>query len=272
MKYLNLGCGNRYSKDWINVDFVSSGVDVQQYDLTRGIPFSDSSFNAVYHSHVLEHFTKDYALNFLKECYRVLKPGGIVRIVVPDLEGIAREYIANLEQAKLGNDGAKKNYDWIILEMYDQSVRSVSGGNMAKYWAQDKVDNEEYIINRFGCEYTHFQEILLNQRSADSAKTSKWNRYFQLSSYRNRLIQIITGEKQAAHYMRLGKFRSSGEIHQWMYDGYSLGKLLSEASFTKIVKQTAFKSNISNWKTYAFLDVEEGKVRKPDSLFMEAFK
>jgi predicted SAM-dependent methyltransferase len=93
MKLLNLGCGNRYHPDWTNVNFTSTGDGVIAHNLTQGIPFPDNYFDVVYHSHVLEHFPKAQAEDFIKDCYRVLCPQGILRVVVPDLEEIARTYL-----------------------------------------------------------------------------------------------------------------------------------------------------------------------------------
>src|ERR1041385_5970668 len=97
MKMLNLGCGDRYHAGWVNVDFVSNDKNVLAHNLLKGIPFGNNSFDAVYHAHVLEHFTPEDGKKLLEECFRVLKPGGILRIGVPDLETIVREYMRNLE-------------------------------------------------------------------------------------------------------------------------------------------------------------------------------
>ena len=55
-KMLNLGCGGRYHKDWINIDFNSSGPDVIKHNLCLGIPSPNEDFDVVYHSDLLEHF------------------------------------------------------------------------------------------------------------------------------------------------------------------------------------------------------------------------
>lgn len=86
MKYVNLGCGSRYRPDWTNIDIVSCGPGVIAHDLNKGIPLPDASCDVVYHSNLLEHLQQADALPFLRENYRVLKPGGILRIAVPDLE------------------------------------------------------------------------------------------------------------------------------------------------------------------------------------------
>ncbi|NJL55953.1 methyltransferase domain-containing protein, partial [bacterium] len=118
--YLNLGCGSCFHADWTNVDSRAVSQDVITYDLRQGIPFPDDSFTVVYHSHLLEHLPKSAAEPFLRECYRVLEPGGILRVVVPDLEQIARLYLTALEKASQGDRQAAANYDWMLLEMYDQ--------------------------------------------------------------------------------------------------------------------------------------------------------
>jgi predicted SAM-dependent methyltransferase len=120
MKYLNLGCGYRYHHDWTNINFVSTGEDVIAHNLNNGIPFPEQSFDAVYHSHVLKHFSKTEAEPFIEECYRVLGPQGTLRVVVPDLEEIARVYLKTLDKVSAGFEEEISNYEWILLEMYDQ--------------------------------------------------------------------------------------------------------------------------------------------------------
>src|SRR4030095_8913465 len=93
LNYLNLACGTKYHEAWINMDMVSSGPSVIQCDLLKGISFPDNTFNVVYHSQFIEHVTRDKANFITKECYRVLKPGGIIRVVTPDLENIVRNYL-----------------------------------------------------------------------------------------------------------------------------------------------------------------------------------
>jgi hypothetical protein len=70
----------------------------------------------------------------------------------------------------------------------------------------------------------------------------------------------------------VGKFRLSGEVHYWMYDSYSLSKLLESVGFKEILKYSANQSQIPSFNTYK-LDIEsDGSIRKPDSLFLECRK
>lgn len=138
---INLGCGNNCHKDWINIDFVSKDKNVTSHNLLKGIPYPDNYFDVVYHSHVLEHFSKSEAISFIKECYRVLKPQGIIRIAVPNLERIVDNYKKYLNLALQGNELSEKIYDWTMIALYDQCVRSQSGGEMIKQIKDKKFYN-----------------------------------------------------------------------------------------------------------------------------------
>tara|TARA_R100000935_G_scaffold16940_4_gene33458 strand:- start:19498 stop:20346 length:849 start_codon:yes stop_codon:yes gene_type:complete len=281
MKFLNLGCGNSYHKDCINIDFTSSSEHVREHNLLNGIPLDDDSMEVVYHSHVLEHFSKKDGEELMKECNRVLKKNGIIRVAVPDLETIAKEYIKNLNLAVEGDIDAKHNYEWIKLEMFDQMVRNKSGGEMGKYLHQEVIPNEDYVYNRIGLEGENIREqYLLNQKkkspisSNSSYKPSK--KKLIKNFIKKLLFELLKKLKlqepiPSSEVISTGNFRLSGEIHQWMYDRYSLAELLKRVGFTDIKICNAFESSIENWEKYN-LDVLNKKVRKPDSLFMEGRK
>ena len=85
-RHLNVGCGLNCHPRFINLDYRwVPGVDVC-WDVTRGLPFENRSLAAVYSEHCLEHLTFDACAGVLREFKRVLEPGGVVRIVVPDAE------------------------------------------------------------------------------------------------------------------------------------------------------------------------------------------
>ena len=99
---LNLGCGPTFHPDWVNLDISPTDPRVRSADVTKGIPLPPNVCDAVYHSHVLEHLSAEEAKVFIAECYRVLKPAGILRVAVPDLEQIARLYLQCLDSARRG--------------------------------------------------------------------------------------------------------------------------------------------------------------------------
>ena len=92
------------------------------HDLRRGLPAADGSVDAVYHSHVLEHIDRCLVGAFLAEIRRVLRPGGVHRIVVPDFEVLCRRYLAHLD-AYDGDPRAAVAQDGYIAAIIEQMVR-----------------------------------------------------------------------------------------------------------------------------------------------------
>lgn len=88
---LHLGCGKRnFGPDWVHID----GGDhphLHSKDITK-LPFEDDSVNLIYSSHVLEYFDRTEVINVLNEWNRVLKPGGTLRLAVPDFGAMISLY------------------------------------------------------------------------------------------------------------------------------------------------------------------------------------
>lgn len=279
--YLNLGCGNRLHPEWINIDLVAHGSHVIQHDLSRGIPMSDASCEVVYHAAVFEHIRRADASAFLRECWRVLKPGGIIRIGVPDLEQLCRLYLEKLALAVTGDQEAAHDYDWILLELYDQTVREQSGGEMLSYLRQESLPNEAFVYARIGEEGLNLVKMLRRPPIQHPQSSSQGRAPFrhrvrrQISalpaSIRNRLLAYLLGQ-EGRRALAIGRFRLSGEVHQWMYDRYSLDRLLCSVGFQDTQLQNAKTSQIPNWTTFHLDTTPTGEKIKPDLFFMEAAK
>ena len=272
MKFLNLGCGYKYvrSNEWVNADMIPLGEGIIECNFLNGIPLEGGQFDLVYHSHVMEHFAKTDGEKFIAECYRILKPGGVIRIALPNLEVIAKEYLKNLERAKAGDAGADKDYDWVMLEMYDQTVRNQSGGNMLRYLTQPIIPNEQYVFDRIGGGGLQWRDAILNP-SANVVKESKLKKAIRrpslaMAAVKQKIFKLLLSKKDY-HYYTVGQFRFGGEIHQWMYDRYSLGRLLEQTGFKQVEVRTAITSYIPDWAGYNLDDT-----RETASLFIEAVK
>lgn len=152
MRVLNLGCGTKTSAhpDVINIDwtvqlrirrnpflkriapfiltkerynrFNALPNNVLVHNLAKGIPFGNNSADLIYHSHLLEHLDRPIAEKFLLEVKRVLKPGGIHRIAVPDLEMACRDYMAHIALCEK-NENEIGRHDHYIEPIIEQSVR-----------------------------------------------------------------------------------------------------------------------------------------------------
>jgi predicted SAM-dependent methyltransferase len=84
--YLNIGCGEKYIDEMINLDGNIFRKKDIWLDVSLGLPFLDLSIGGIYASHLLEHFNGENVKKLLKEFHRVLKTGGVARLVVPSLE------------------------------------------------------------------------------------------------------------------------------------------------------------------------------------------
>jgi predicted SAM-dependent methyltransferase len=273
MKLLNLGCGNHWHEEWTNVDFYSTSPNVQTYDLRKGIPFDTGTFDVIYHSHVIEHFSKQDAPSFLSECYRVLKPDGILRVAFPDLEQIALNYIRLLKELRNNKQEFSNDYDWIMLELFDQTVRNFSGGEMAKYFIKDLIPNQEFVLQRLGMEAKNLIEWGRHQfHYQEVKKKSVIERLKKKIIELNHEFMVKKLLKNEYNALQIGRFRLGGEIHQWMYDSYSLTQLLNSAGFHDVVIRDAVNSYINNWEQF-HLDTEpDGSIYKPDSSYIEGIK
>jgi hypothetical protein len=83
-------------------------------------------------------------------------------------------------------------------------------------------------------------------------------------------VSLLEGAEGRAAF-REGRFRSSGEIHRWMYDRVSLTRLLREVGFDEPTVCRADESRIPEFDSFQ-LDRVDGFARKPDSLYIEAIK
>lgn len=271
---LNLGCGSRFHPEFTNVDLNSIAPYVQSWDLRQSLPFSNNTFDVVYHSHLLEHFDRGDATKLLLECYRVCKPNGILRVVVPDLENIVRLYLHFHDQAQADVPGADHNYQWMMLELYDQAVRKTSGGEMVHFLRNLPPESVDFVKNRIGSSL--FEAITKsNVKKPLSKRLEKISIKLVIEQIRIRLLRMLVFfmlGKNGAQLVNEVMFRAKGEIHQWMYDYYSLKNILVKIGFVNINKLSAKESSIEGWEKL-YLDSEpDGSVYKPDSLFCEAIK
>jgi SAM-dependent methyltransferase len=125
---LNLASGQSHVPGFINVDgtgyFESSSIKPDlRINLASGLPFTKHSASVVYCSHFLEHlYFLTEAVPFLKEIYRVLEPGGTVRIVVPDMATLLRAYVENNTDVLDSRRNIWSDWNW---ESYGTNLPSI---------------------------------------------------------------------------------------------------------------------------------------------------
>lgn len=89
---LHIGPGNTYLPDWINVD-IFSNVRADIYSSALALPYDRETFELIYVSHVLEHFSRHMILAALTHWRDLLSTGGTLRIAVPDFEAVCLYYL-----------------------------------------------------------------------------------------------------------------------------------------------------------------------------------
>ncbi len=259
---LNFGCGARTHEDWVNIDcslklrlskvpflgrVIRCPAGIVIHDLRKGIPSPDETADVVYASHVLEHLERAHARFLLREMYRVLKPGGTVRVVVPDLETAVRKYLDALETVRDGSEDQADldRYEWATILLLDQMVRTTAGGEMARWLRENQksvvVDSLEGTL----------KEI------AESVSPGCGRR-----GLKQRLVALF----------RPTNPNSSGELHRWMYDEWSLRRLLQSSGFSEVEKMSHLESRIEGWPTFFLDNNVDSTPHQPGSVWMEGIK
>jgi len=161
-KYVQYGCGLSAPPGWTNYDasptlriqriFILGSIvrkrvnvvfppNVKYGDIIKGLPEADNSCDGIYCSHVLEHLALNDFRTALANTYKILKPGGMFRCVVPDLEWAAREYIKSFD----GNDESA-SFEFLkeTLLGTQKRIRGIKGvvakvyGNSSHLWMWDR--------------------------------------------------------------------------------------------------------------------------------------
>ena len=152
---LNIGAGSYEIENFLSLDIYTKHYYKNkkeflkkriEYNIRKDmIPFKDSVVDNIYISHVIEHIEDKYFKNFLKESYRVLKKGGVLRIACPDAEFLysvskfKNEYW-NWRVESLSNE---KRYEtnWQEINQYDFLLRELSTPRMRFY--KNKINSKQ---------------------------------------------------------------------------------------------------------------------------------
>ena len=90
---INLGSGHWKFEGWVNVDLDAESLPDVLADLSADLPFEDGCAEFMHTEDFIDQLELEGAEAFLKECHRILKPGGVIRILTPDVEKLCRMYI-----------------------------------------------------------------------------------------------------------------------------------------------------------------------------------
>jgi predicted SAM-dependent methyltransferase len=134
IKKLQIGCGSNVLEGWLNTD-LKWNSNVAYLDASKIFPFESNSFDYIYSEHIFEHLTIDQQVIMLKESYRILKKGGIMRIANPSTDFL---------QELFNNPDSKENKNYV-----DWGINNIPGLRSVHELVEDKNDHYIYIINNF---------------------------------------------------------------------------------------------------------------------------
>ncbi len=237
---INLGSGDWECEGWTNLDYSSQWYSraqkrhkFKEYDIRHdSIPYSDNSVDCIYCSHVIEHIENEHDERMFKECYRVLKNGGIFRIACPDAE-----YLWNM--TKIGKEWWvwRKHWcksfdvDWESLKAVDLLVREVATPRMKGFGYLDGSDSS----------YSDYAQNFENM---------------DMGTF---LSYITKGLEFNVDYV-------GDHINFWTYE--KLSDALKRAGFTTVVRSKYAGSTSPFMKSRAYFDTTEPGM----SLYVEAIK
>ena len=166
---LHLGCGLEAPPNWLNVDgsyqasfarwprlkrcltafriypasqaAIPWPTNVLRLNLRHRLPFNDNQFEAIYSSHTIEHLYREDAAKLARECYRVLRSGGICRIVVPDLAAAVSRYLERAANPQDSN-AADALMDELMLQ-----PRAPTKGALAMYHRLMNVHQHKWMYD-----------------------------------------------------------------------------------------------------------------------------
>ena len=91
---IHLGSGGEHKAGWVNIDLAGDPVEMA-WNLARPLPFPDGVADAVFHEHLLEHIPLAAGVGLMRESRRILKPGGVLRVGVPDAGRLLHSYVSH---------------------------------------------------------------------------------------------------------------------------------------------------------------------------------
>jgi len=184
--------------DWAK----ANGYSFKQMDVTKGLPYENNSVDIIKASHFLEHLTREQGSAFLRECHRVLRPNGLIRLAIPDARLLAEKYlngeIMEYRHVNIGVERAKDD-----IEAFFQLLMS----------GHSTVYDENSLKRKLGeIGFTEVKRMPFNKSRSEVIEKQCFDTYPSLSCY-------IEGQKHEPLYKKYLR----GEIEEGRERGGDLG-------------------------------------------------
>jgi predicted SAM-dependent methyltransferase len=152
LQRLHVGCGRNFFNEWINAD-INPRADLIVF-LQKRLPFQDNFLSRIYSEHVLEHVTYATAISFLKEAWRTLRIGGVLRIAMPDLDDLIDGYQQDW-----------RRFDWVNWPEFSFIQTKAEMINLAfRWWGHKHLYNREELARALSeAGFSRFHFVLQGQ-------------------------------------------------------------------------------------------------------------
>jgi len=147
VRKLQLGAGEHPREDWLNTDLHDYGRDNVYLDVRRRFPLPDASLDFVFSEHMLEHLTYAEGQRCLRECFRVLRPGGRIRIATPSLERLAQLYTAEPSEVQ------RRYVRWAVETLEPETNAPLPGvvvNNFFRSWGHRFIYDPQTLHHALG--------------------------------------------------------------------------------------------------------------------------
>ena len=162
---VNFGAGPFGETGWVNIDMFKMKNISFTYDCRRNIPFKDNTISRIRCEHMLEHLDRmDEAPLFLKECFRCMKVGAVLRIIVPDLVLFVRAAYLDTEESWsiIGIDKKQLNRSWHTGDILNHVFRQNGEHKFAyDFCTLSKTLNDAGFLKIEKCSFMQTMDPLL---------------------------------------------------------------------------------------------------------------
>jgi predicted SAM-dependent methyltransferase len=174
VRKLQLGAGEHPLPGWLNTDLHDYGrSDLVYLDVTKRFPLPDASFDLVFSEHMLEHLTFADGQRCLRECVRVLRPDGRIRIATPSLERLADLYD--------GGELAERYIRWAVGNLDPETDAPLPGvvlNNFFRSWGHRFIYDRETLRHALATAgFVDIEEQPVGELEQHLAEAPEFNEY-----------------------------------------------------------------------------------------------